>query len=40
MRYVEERLQLIQSLCHQGIDDKAVLAAMRQVPRELFVDEA
>ena len=40
MRYVEERLQLIRTLCHQGIDDKAVLEAMRQVPRELFVDEA
>ena len=34
------RLRLIERLREQGIKDEAVLAAMLEVPRHLFVDEA
>ncbi len=34
------RLRMIERLREQGIEDEAVLAAMFEVPRHLFVDEA
>ncbi len=34
------RLRMIERLREQGINDEAVLAAMYEVPRHLFVDEA
>ena len=34
------RLRMIERLREQGIKDEAVLAAMFEVPRHLFVDEA
>ncbi|OAN12598.1 protein-L-isoaspartate O-methyltransferase [Photobacterium jeanii] len=40
MRYVRERHGLMAYLQQQGITDTAVLAAVENVPRELFVDEA
>ena len=34
------RLRMVDTLARQGIRDEAVLQAMREVPRHLFVDEA
>ena len=40
MRHVRERHNLMTFLKQQGITNESVLAAIENVPRELFVDEA